>query len=187
MTNTKSTYDRTHLIELIKKHALKFGEFTLASGKTANFYLDCRRLTLSGEGANCVAQGMIELMQDDWPEAVGGMAIGADPITAAVVTIAWQQGREVTGFIVRKEAKQHGTGNQVEGPCQSGQRAIILEDVVTTGGSSVRAIKYAREFGLKVDKVIAIIDREAGAREAFEEIGVELQSLTTLSELGIDG
>jgi len=185
MNKTLVTYDKDKLIELIKQRALKFGDFTLASGQTAKFYLDCRRLTLSGEGAHHVASGMIDLMKDDWPDAVGGMAIGADPITAAVITVAWQQNRELTGFIVRKEAKQHGTGNQVEGPCEPGQRAIILEDVVTTGGSSVRAIEYAREFGLKIDKVIAIVDRQAGAREAFEKVGVELQSLVTLSDLGI--
>lgn len=184
---TTGIYQKTKLIDLIEQHALKFGEFTLASGKTANFYLDCRKLTLTGEGANVIAQGILEQIQDDWPDAVGGMAIGADPITAAVVTCAWQQGKSLNGFIVRKEPKQHGTGQQVEGPVAAGQRAIIVEDVVTSGGSSIRAIEYAREFGLIVDRVITVVDREQGAAEKFTEIGVNLTSLVKLSELDISG
>ncbi len=186
MTAT-TVYDKSLLIELIHKHALQLGEFTLASGNKANFYLDCRKLTLTGEGANVIAAGMIEAMKDDWPDAVGGMAIGADPITAAIVTCAWQQDRDLLGFIVRKQAKEHGTGKQVEGPVQSGQRAVIVEDVVTTGGSSIKAIQYAREFGLVVDKVIAVVDREQGAAENFAQHNVQLHSLLTLSDLKISG
>ena len=183
---TTSIYDKSSLIELIHKHALKFGEFKLASGQTANFYLDCRKLTLTGEGANMIASGILAELEEDWPDAVGGMAIGADPITAAVITCAWQQGRSLRGFIVRKEAKAHGTGQQVEGPVQTGDNVVIVEDVVTTGGSSIRAIEYAREFGLNVKRVIAIVDRESGGKENFARIGVELVSLVSLSELNID-
>lgn len=178
-------YDKSTLIQLIRQHALKLGEFTLASGKTANFYLDCRKLTLTGEGANVIAAGMLELIKDDLPDAVGGMAIGADPITAAIVTCAWQQNLQLRGFIVRKEPKEHGTGQQVEGPVVSGDRVVIVEDVVTTGGSSVRAIEYAREFGLTVEKVLAVVDRQQGAEENFRSIGVELHSLVGLDELNI--
>ena len=180
-----NVYDKSKLIELIHEHALKLGQFTLASGKKANFYLDCRKLTLTGEGANVIAAGMLELIKEDLPDAVGGMAIGADPITAAIVTCAWQQDLNLRGFIVRKQPKEHGTGQQVEGPVVSGDRAVIVEDVVTTGGSSIRAIEYAREFGLQVDKVLAVVDREQGAAENFQNIGVELQSLTKLSDLNI--
>ena len=86
-------YDRQRLIELVHEKALQFGDFVLASGKRASFYLDCRKLTLDGEGANVVASGILERLGEDWPDAVGGMAVGADPITAAVVTLAWQIGR----------------------------------------------------------------------------------------------
>ncbi len=180
------SFEQSKLIELIQDHALEFGDFQLASGKSAKFYLDCRRLTLSGEGANHVALGMIGRLEDDWPDAVGGMAIGADPITAAVITVAWQQGKKpLKGFIVRKEAKTHGMGRQVEGPIKAGDRAVILEDVVTTGGSSVKAIEFARQAGLVVDRVIAIIDRLEGAAQRFESIGVTFDALVTLDELGL--
>ena len=180
-----TVYDKSRLIRLIHEHALKLGQFTLASGKTANFYLDCRKLTLTGEGCNVIAAGMLDLLQDDFPDAVGGMAIGADPITAGIVTCAWQLEKPLRGFIVRKAAKEHGTGQQVEGPVKPGDRAVIVEDVVTTGGSSVRAIEYAREFGLVVEKVLAVVDRQAGAEESFQKIGVQLHSLVQLSELDI--
>ena len=178
-------YDQNHLIELVKRLALKTGEFTLASGKKANFYLDCRKLTLDSEGANVVGAGMLDLLESDLPDSVGGMAIGADPITASVITLAHQRGHHLNGFIVRKQAKDHGTGQQVEGPIQPGQRAVMLEDVVTTGGSCLKAIGFARESGLVVDRAIAIVDRQAGGAERFAEVGVTLQSLLTLEQLGI--
>lgn len=180
-----TTYDKSLLIELINKHALQTGQFTLASGKTANFYLDCRKLTLTGEGANVIAAGMMDLLQDDWPDAVGGMAIGADPITSAIVTCAWQRDKPLRGFIVRKQAKEHGTGNQVEGPVVPGDRCVIVEDVVTTGGSSIKAINYARQFGLEVERVLAVVDRQQGGFENFAKHNVQLQSLVTLADLDV--
>jgi orotate phosphoribosyltransferase len=180
---SSSSYDKTALIELIHQHALEFGEFVLASGQKANFYLDCRRLTLTGEGANVIAAGILDVLQADWPDAVGGMAIGADPITAAVITVAWQRGRHLNGFIVRKNPKEHGMGKQVEGPVVPGEKVVMLEDVVTTGGSSIRAIQHVRDAGLKTDRVIAVVDREQGAAERFAEVGVELHALVKLSDL----
>ena len=179
-------YDRARLIELVHSHALTFGDFTLASGAKANFYLDCRRLTLSGEGANQIAAGMLDLLADAMPDAVGGMAIGADPITAAIIVRAWQMGIDLRGFIVRKEAKSHGTGRQVEGPIAAGDRAVIVEDVVTSGGSSLKAVERAREAGLEIDRIIAIIDRQAGAAQTFAAAGLSFQSLLTLTDLGIE-
>ena len=119
------------------------------------------------------------------PDAVGGMAIGADPITAAVIACSWQQGKPLKGFIVRKEAKQHGTGKQVEGPVEPGQRAVMMEDVITTGGSSLRAIEHAREFGLVVDRIVAIVDRGDDSAGIFKEVGVEFHSLLHVSDLGV--
>ncbi|HMP79983.1 MAG TPA: orotate phosphoribosyltransferase [Pirellulaceae bacterium] len=183
-----TTYDEPRLIELTRSLALKFGEFRLASGQTAQFYLDCRKLTLDGEGANQVAAGMIELLrQTGWPDCLGGMAIGADPITAAVITCAWQIGLPLRGFIVRKEPKSHGTGQQVEGPVSAGDRAVIVEDVVTSGGSSLAAIDRARQAGLLVDRCLAIIDRQQGGAEALSAAGVTLHSLLTAEQLGLNG
>lgn len=179
-------YDEKQLIELVQKLALKTGQFKLASGKMANFYLDCRKLTLDGEGANVVAAGILDLLEPDMPDAVGGMAIGADPITAAVIMLAHQRGHHLKGFIVRKEAKEHGTGQQVEGPVESGQRVVMLEDVVTTGGSCLKAIDHARQFGLVVDRAIAIVDRQEGAEQRFTDVDVKLESLLTIQQLGID-
>ena len=179
-------YDRNRLIELVREKALQFGDFTLASGKKAKFYLDCRKLTLDSQGVKLVAEGILEQLSDNWPDAVGGMAIGADPITAAVITMAAVHDRQLKGFIVRKEAKQHGTGKAVEGPVSPGDRVVIVEDVVTTGGSSIKAIDRVEEFGLKVDCVIAIIDRLAGGRETFQTRGIPFQSLLTIADFGID-
>lgn len=182
------TYSSARLTELIRAQALKFGEFRLASGKTASFYLDCRKLTLDGEGANQIAAGMIEVLKSTgWPDCVGGMAIGADPITAALITCAWQLRMPLRGFIVRKEPKAHGTGQQVEGPIRAGDRAVIVEDVVTSGGSSLKAIQYARDAGLQVDRCLAIIDRQQGAGEAFSQVGVTLHALLTAEQLGLSG
>ena len=167
------------------KNALKFGDFTLASGKKASYYLDCRKLTLDSEAANVIAQGILETLADDLPDCVGGMAIGADPITAAVITCAWQQKNPLKGFIVRKEAKQHGTGQQVEGPVEPGKRAVMVEDVITTGGSSLRAIEHARDFGLVVDRIVAIVDRGEESAAIFEKVGVKFHSLLHVSDLGV--
>ena len=178
-------YDRQRLIELIQRDALRFGDFTLASGKHATYYLDCRKLTLDGEGANVIAAGILDGLGEDLPDAVGGMAIGADPITAAVITCAWQRGKSLKGFIVRKEAKSHGTGQQVEGPVESGQSAVMLEDVITTGGSSLRAIEHARDHGLLVDRLIAIVDRGEDSAAIFDKVGVKFTALVHVSDLGV--
>ena len=179
-------YDKQALMDLVKEKALKFGDFTLASGKKAKFYLDCRQVTLDSQGAKLIAAGMLELIGSDLPDAVGGMAIGADPITGAIITLAGMRGQQLRGVIVRKEAKGHGTGRTVEGPVQSGEEIVIVEDVVTTGGSSLQAIERCEEFGLKVRGVLAIIDRLEGGKEAFAAKGYELQTLFTVRDFGIE-
>lgn len=183
----RSMYNRDALIELIQNEALQRGDFTLASGKKANYYLDCRTITLHPKGANVIAEGMLEVLLSagSLPDAVGGMAIGADPITASIVTIAGQRDLPLKGFMVRKEAKGHGTGKQVEGPVVAGQDVVIVEDVITSGGSAIKAVDAVREFGLNVNKVIAIIDRMAGGREAFAAKGIELVTLTTIEDFGL--
>jgi orotate phosphoribosyltransferase len=178
-------YDREALKQLVRDKALRFGEFTLASGKKASYYLDCRQITLDSQGARLVGEGMLELLAGDMPQLVGGMAIGADPITAAILTLAGVRGLALRGVMVRKEAKQHGTGKFVEGPFHQGERIAIVEDVVTTGGSSLAAIERCEAVGLKVQRVLAIIDRLEGGREAFAARGYELTTLFTVRDFGI--
>lgn len=175
--------DREALHDLIEKLAIQRGEFVLASGAKANYYIDCRKVTLDSRGAFLIGKLIYErLVKAGFPDAAGGMAIGADPITGSVVAYAGSQDRQLAGFIVRKEEKKHGTGRAVEGPIQSGQSAVILEDVVTSGGSSLKAIKLAEAAGLKIERVICLVDRLAGGREAFANEGVELESLFTVKD-----
>ncbi|MEX0978740.1 MAG: orotate phosphoribosyltransferase [Pirellulales bacterium] len=179
-------YDKAALIALVKGKALRFGEFTLASGKKASYYLDGKQITLDSAGAKLIAEGILDLLKDDLPKAVGGMAIGADPITAAVVTIAGVRGVPLKGFLVRKETKDHGTKRYVEGPVGPGDDVVIVEDVVTTGASSLEAIERALAFGLRVNRVIAIVDRMEGGTAAFAAGGYEFTSLLTIRDLGIE-
>ena len=178
-------YDRNALMALVREKALKFGDFTLASGKKAKFYLDCKQFTLDATGARLVGEGLLDLIGPTLPKAVGGMSIGADPITAAIITIAGLRGLPLSGFMVRKEAKGHGTNKFIEGPVQPGDDCVIVEDVVTTGGSSFLAIERAEEFGLKVRRVLTIIDRLEGGGDAFRAKGYEFASLFTIRDFGI--
>lgn len=179
-------YNKSALMTLVRELALQLGDFTLASGKKSKYYLDCRKVTLDSAGANLIADGMLEVLGDKLPDAVGGMAIGADPITAAIITLAGRSGKRLKGFIVRKEAKQHGTGRDVEGPVKAGDDAVIVEDVVTTGGSSLAAIEKAEAFGLKVRGVLAIIDRLEGGRETLAAKGYSLETLLTIRDFGLE-
>jgi orotate phosphoribosyltransferase len=179
-------YDKQALIALVREKALKFGDFTLASGKRASYYLDGKQITLDSAGARLIAEGMLDLLGTPLPVAVGGMAIGADPITAAVITIAGVRGLPLKGILVRKQPKDHGTQRYIEGPVKPGDDVVIVEDVVTTGGSSLEAIERVEAFGLKVRRVLAIIDRMEGGAQAFASKGYELSSLLTIRDLGIE-
>jgi orotate phosphoribosyltransferase len=182
-------YEKEKLVSLIREKSLKFGDFTLASGKKASYYLDGKQVTLDAEGARLIGEGILALLEEGepWPDAVGGMSIGADPITAAVITMSAVEGkRPLRGFMVRKESKGHGTDQYIEGPVSEGDRVVIVEDVVTTGGSSLKAIERVEAAGMKVEQVIAIIDRMEGGREAFEKKGYSLASLLTIRDFGID-
>lgn len=181
-----TVYDKSALIALVRQKALKFGDFTLASGKKATFYLDTKQVTLDSAGACMIGEGILDLITPNMPKAVGGMSIGADPITGAVVTLAGVRGTPLLGFMVRKEPKGHGTNQYIEGPVQAGDEAVIVEDVVTTGGSSMLAIDRALEFGMKIKRVIAIVDRLQGGRENFASRGIELETLLTIRDFGID-
>ena len=179
-------YDKEALIALVRHKSLRFGDFTLASGKKARYYLDGKQVTLDPHGSRLIAEGILDLLTEQGlPDAIGGMSIGADPITAAVVTMSAVRGTPIVGFMVRKESKGHGTNQYIEGPVHPGQKVIIVEDVVTTGGSSLAAIDRAKAFGLDVTGVVAIIDRMEGGAEAFTQAGYELTSLLAITDFGI--
>ncbi|MEY3032454.1 MAG: orotate phosphoribosyltransferase [Planctomycetia bacterium] len=188
LTDSDFATTQKHLIELIEQRALKRGSFTLASGRTASFYLDAKQVVLDAQGSMLVGRAILQRLQDlgGLPEAIGGMSIGADPITSAAVTMAGVAGLSLKGFMVRKEPKGHGMQRYVEGPVEPGQRVVIVEDVTTTGGSSLLAIDRATEFGLRVERVVTVIDRLAGAAEAFADRGIPLEPLVTIRDLGIE-
>jgi orotate phosphoribosyltransferase len=176
------------LCELVEARALKRGTFRLASGREASFYLDAKQVVLEARGSMLVGRAILERLKSlgPLPDAVGGMSIGADPITSAVVTMAGVENLPLKGFLVRKEPKDHGTKRYVEGPVEPGQRVVIVEDVVTTAGSSLVAIDRARDFGLVVERVVVVIDRLAGGREALAARGIPLESLITIRDLGLE-
>jgi orotate phosphoribosyltransferase len=176
------------LVALVAEKALRRGTFTLASGRTASFYLDAKQVVLDARGAMLVGRAILDLLRarGPLPAAVGGMSIGADPVTGAVVTMAGVEGVPLKGFMVRKEAKDHGTKRFIEGPVAPGERVVIVEDVTTTGGSSLVAIDRALEYGLVVERVVTVIDRLAGAAATLAARGIPLDSLVTIRDLGIE-
>src|SRR5262245_52783191 len=176
---------RPRLIELFRERALKFGEFTLASGKKASYYLDGKQITLHSEGLRLVSEGLLDLLEKVRFDALGGMSIGADPIIGGVLAAADARQRELTGFLVRKEPKGHGTQRYIEGPVQPGMKVVIVDDVVTTGGSSLLAIDRIQEFGCEVVHAVAIVDRLEGGAAAFSARGLTFKSLLTIQDFGI--
>lgn len=178
--------DRQRLIALFRERALQFGTFTLASGKTSSYYLDGKQVTLHAEGLRLLSAGLLDLLDDVSFDAVGGMSIGADPIIAGLLTAAAERGRPLRGCLVRKEPKGHGTNRYVEGPVQPGDRVVVVEDVVTTGGSALMAVDRLREFGAEVVQVAGIVDRLQGGADRFAEHGVPFRALLTVRDFGID-
>jgi orotate phosphoribosyltransferase len=157
------------VIEELKKllketGAVKFGDFTLSSGKKSDFYVDCRKVTLHPQGAKLIGKIILKKIKGLKVDAIGGLTLGADPITAAVVTLSG-----IPGFIVRKKAKEHGTQQKIEGIIKKGWKVVIVEDVATTGASALQAIEAAEAVGAEVIKVISVVDREEGAFSALEK------------------
>ena len=181
-------FDRDRLIGLLKRDALRTGTFTLASGRTSHYYVDGRKVTLSAEGAAEVGAGVLELIADlPGVAAVGGLTMGADPIVGATLAAAGLGGRGgLLGFLVRKETKGHGTGRLVEGPIEPGSEVVIVDDVATTGGSSLLAVAAVEAMGCRVARVVVVLDRLEGAAEAFRAKGLDFRAMVTIRDLGVE-
>jgi orotate phosphoribosyltransferase len=177
--------DKSRLIALLASRSTKRGQFTLASGKTSTVYVDARLTTMSPEGLSLIGSlGLASLRTSGWNiDAVGGLTLGADPIAYAISYASARSDKPLRAFTVRKETKSHGTGKLIEGPFSSGDRVAIVEDVITTGGSTLRAIQAVREEQGVVVGVLALVDREEGGREAIEATGVDVISMIRVSEL----
>jgi len=153
---------RDQLLNLLAKNSFRLGDFTLASGMKSDYYIDCRTTTLHAKGAELTGRVFLELFrQQGWqPQAVGGLTMGADPIVVATGVISAQAGTPVHGFLVRKSEKSHGMGRRIEGFQEKGAQVVIVDDVCTTGGSTIQAIRAAREFGFNVIGVACLVERE---------------------------
>jgi len=189
--------DRQQLLALLARISFRLGQFKLSSGGTSDYYIDCRTTTLHAEGGRLTGQAVLELLEENHieAEAVGGLTLGADPIVSNVATAsAWRALEHpgaplIHGFIVRKAEKAHGAGRRIEGFCREGARVVIVDDVCTTGASTIAAIEAAREAGMKVIAVVCIVEREeANGRPAVEVAahGAPFLRLFTAAEVRVE-
>lgn len=177
--------ERHTLLELLRARSLRTGDFVLASGARSSYYIDARLTTMSGSGQLLIGRrGLDELETRGWaPDTVGGLTLGADPVAYAIAHAAAAAGRTIDAFTVRKQAKEHGTGRLIEGNLREDSRVLIVEDVITTGQSALRAIQAVEDAGARVIGVLAVVDREEGGRQRIEAEGHTVAALFTASEL----
>lgn len=177
--------DQSALITLLAERSAKRGQFTLASGKQSTFYIDARLTTMSPEGLSLVGPlALLTLQQTGWNvDAVGGLTLGADPVSYAISYASAHSDHPLRAFTVRKEAKAHGTGKLLEGPFRQGDRVAVIEDVITTGGSALQAIDAVRAAYGTVLGVLALVDREEGGRQAIEKAGFPVVALATATQI----
>lgn len=177
--------ERDELRALLLERSVRFGDFTLASGKKSSYYIDARLTTMSGRGQLLLGRvGLATLVDWGWhPDVIGGLTMGADPVAYAIAHAATLAGQKLDAFAVRKEAKAHGTGKLIEGNFAPGLRVVVVEDVITTGESALRALRAVREAGGQVLGVLAVVDREEGGREWIEREKVKVAALFSATEL----
>jgi orotate phosphoribosyltransferase len=177
--------EHSTLIALLAARSAKRGQFTLASGKQSTFYIDARLTTMSPEGLSTIGPlALSALRQTGWRvDAIGGLTLGADPIAYAISYASAKSDQPLRAFTVRKELKAHGTGKLLEGPFKQGDHVAVIEDVITTGGSTIRAIDAVRAAGGIVAGVLALVDREEGGRQTIEKAGVPVIALVTASQI----
>jgi len=177
--------DHSALIALLAERSAKRGRFKLASGKESDFYVDARLTTMSPDGLALIGPLALSVLRETgWRiDAVGGLTLGADPISYAISYASASSDHPLRAFTVRKEAKAHGTGKLLEGPVREGDCVAIIEDVITTGGSALRAIEAVRSAKASVTGVLALVDREEGGRQAIEKTGISVVSLATATQI----
>ncbi len=178
---------RDALIALLKARSVQFGDFVLASGAHSAFYIDCRLTTMSAPGQTLIGPlGLAAIDAAGWePRAVGGLTMGADPVAYAIARASVDRAQPIDAFSVRKAPKQHGTGRRIEGNFASGWEVVVVEDVITSGGSALAAVDAVRNEGGVVLGVLALVDREQGGRARIEAAGLGVKALVTAHELGI--
>jgi len=180
------TEDRAALLNILKTLSYEEGEFTLVSGKKSTFYIDAKETTLNPEGMYLVGRIMYKMVRESPDiQAVGGVSIGGDPLVSAAVLASYLEKDNLMGFLIRKEPKGHGTNQWIEGGknLKSGMNVVILEDVVTTGGSSLKAMEAVEKGGYKVKGVVALLDRLDGGKETIEAKGYIFKSIFTLKDV----
>lgn len=177
--------DHEQLVRLLAERSARRGHFTLASGRESTLYVDARLTTMSPEGQRLVGRmGVRAIIDAGWtPDAVGGLTLGADPIAYAICHESAGTPRPLRAFTVRKEPKTHGTGKQIEGPLVAGDRVVIVEDVITTGASAMRAVDAVRRAGAVPVAILALVDREEGGREQLETLALPVRALVTASQI----
>jgi len=176
--------EHEQLVHLLATRSARRGQFTLASGRQSTLYIDARLTTMSPDGLALIGTlGLLQIREHWRVDSVGGLTLGADPISYAISYASNDSEVPLRAFTVRKEAKTHGAGKLIEGPFRSGDRSVVVEDVITTGGSALKAISAVREAGGTVVGVLALVDREEGGREAIQAEGISVISLVTAHEL----
>ena len=177
---------KQRLAEIILEKSFQYRDnppFTLASGKTSSYYFNCKTTTMDPEGMYLIGNIIFDMLGDADISAAGGLTLGADPIANALSLISYQKKKPIKSFVVRKDVKDHGTKKAVEGNVTTGERVVIIEDVITTGESTITAIEIARKAGLVIDRVIALIDREEGGRENIKKYVDRVDAVFTRSEI----
>jgi orotate phosphoribosyltransferase len=173
------------LVTMLAQRSARRGHFTLASGRESTLYIDARLTTMSPDGLALIGPLALQVLEENkWrPDAVGGLTLGADPISYAIAYASTSTNQMIRAFTVRKEAKVHGTGRLIEGPFQSNDRVVVIEDVITTGNSALRAVEALQKAGAEVLGILALVDREEGGRETIEATGLRVISLVSAPEI----
>jgi orotate phosphoribosyltransferase len=179
--------DQEALAALLRERSVSLGDFLLSSGQRSTYYIDARKTTMSAEGQHLIGRlGLGAIRAAGWkPVAVGGLTMGADPVAYAIAHTSLEAPPQIQAFSVRKATKDHGTRKRIEGNFSAGDPVVIIEDVITSGGSAAQAINVVTEAGGRILGVLAVVDREQGGREALLARGIDVVALTTTSELSL--
>jgi orotate phosphoribosyltransferase len=175
--------ERDRLRQMLLDRSMRFGEFVLSSGATSNYYIDVRKTSLHPDGLKLISRMFWDVLKSDRITAVGGLTLGADPLVAGLMLLAAEEGQSLEGFLVRKTTKDHGLRGQVEGNLAGHKRIAILDDVITSGESALIAAEAAESYKAEVVRVLAVVDREQGASQVFEQRGYAFSALFSIDEL----